>query len=171
MAYTDPSDVANSVQAQHDLAAEVINAYCRRSFGQKTEVTVDGSGSDTLNIPLPALSLSEVIQDGESIPVGRILVSGFRLIRTDGDWKEGKLNVVIRGVLGYNPPPALVIEASKRLVAKMVDGSWSPGNFGQIKVGSISYDSGRPEDANIIGDTMIEALLDPLVRKIRTFSV
>lgn len=171
MGYSTPEDVANSSQDQHDLAAEVIDAYCRRSFGQKSEFTLDGSGSDTLNLPLPILTLTEVTLGGQTLEVAKLLMNGNRLIRMEGDWTEGTANIVLKGSFGYNPVPALVVEASKRLVARMVNGSWQAGNFGAVKVGSVSYETPGASEANIIGDQMIEAMLDPLVRKVRFIPV
>ncbi len=172
MPYTAPEDVANSTQDQHDLAAEAIDAYCRRSFGQKNEFVMDGPGTDTIYLPLPVLGISAIFVDGVSVPTVNVVFEnkGNRLVRMDGDWTEGKLNVTVRGTFGYNPVPLLVVEASKRLVQSMVDGSWQPGSFGAVKVGSVSYETGGPEEANIIGDPTIEALLDPLRRKVRAFS-
>lgn len=167
MAYSSPEDVVNSSQEQHDLAAAVIDAYCRRSFGQKTGFVLDGSGSDTLYLQLPVISLSEASLDGRPLSVAGLLINGSRVVRTEGDWREGTLNVSLKGVFGYDPAPPLVVEASKRLVAKMVDGSWQPGNFGAVKVGSVSYETPSSQEANIIGDPLIEGLLEPYIRRVR----
>ena len=176
MSYTTPADVQGSTQDQHDLAAEAIDAYCRRSFVEESQYTLDGTDTDTLVVPLPVLSLSSITvmygsYDSEDVPLDTVAFSGQRIVRTDDYWPKGELNIVVQGLFGYSPVPALVIEASTRLVAKMVDGSWEPGNFGHVKVGSVTFETGDPVQANIIGDPMIEALLDPFVRKIKAIPI
>jgi hypothetical protein len=176
MSYTVPADVQDSTQDQHDLAAAAIDAYCRRSFVGAVQFTLDGTDTDTLVVPLPILSLTAITAmygsyDSEDIPLNTVAFSGQRLVRTDDYWPKGELNILVTGSFGYSPIPPLVIEASKRLVAKMVDETWEPGNFGTVKVGSVTFETGDPVQANIIGDPMIEAMLDPFVRKVRAIPI
>lgn len=105
------------------FATDLIDDYCGTSFEAKAfSVTRDGTGRIDLYLGvLFVASLTSVLIDGSSVPVGSFLArpEGV-LVRTDGIFTPSLygLNVIVAGTAGATATPAEEIKWAARTIAR-----------------------------------------------------
>ena len=117
-----------------DLATAYIDGITRQSCEPRTmTITVDGTGRQTIFLPVFAIEVTTVIVDGEAVTDFKVYNRFFpddrhnpKIYREVG-WPKGRQNVVITGTWGFvdkvgtdYQTPALIRQAAKRLVIREI---------------------------------------------------
>lgn len=158
----EASDVR--VQQEIDAATELIQGYCRRSFGVESEpraVSIDGSGHSTLFLPERLSELTAVTVDGQAVELVGVANYTTRLVRKDGVFPEGIQNVVLTGRWG-EPVPASIAKACARMVLAEIRPRLKKGIVASESIGKYSYQLRKTQPT---GDPEIDDLIRPHRRR------
>lgn len=113
----DLSDYMRQDISASDIAGIVIDAACetvrtyigrRLNYVEDDEITLDGSGTETLMLPeWPVIGTPVVEEDG--VAFTDFVVRGSRLVRTSGIWMPGVATISVTYSHGYATSEADVV--------------------------------------------------------------
>ena len=115
-----------------DLATAYIDGITRQWFEPRAiAITVDGTGGQTIFLPIFAIEVTTVTVDGQAVTDFKVYNRFFPddrrnpKIYRDAGWPEGRQNVSIQGTWGFvdkigtqYTTPAMIKQVAKRLVIR-----------------------------------------------------
>jgi hypothetical protein len=170
---TTPVQIASAQMALRDATAAIRN-YCRQYLERVNgeTVTLDSTGGTRLFLPeLPVLSISSVVENGETLVVDDDYKLGQHgiLHRIGSEWAEGIQIIVIVYTHGWQPVPddivAVCVRAASRAYQaglKAADSAGIPGiaskSLGDFSV-SFQSEAGGGTSEGVLGASAARLLL------------
>lgn len=119
----DADDVASCERAI-SAVTEAIKNYCQQEieFVEDDELTLDCDGGDMLFLPeLPVVSVSEVVEDDETLTVTDDYILGQYgiLYRVGQDWLDGVQKITVTYSHGYSTIPDDIVDVATRSAARV----------------------------------------------------
>lgn len=153
------ADIENFLQLEIDVgtqldsanraimeATEVIRNYCDQYISHVVNdvITVDGQGGGMLYLPeLPVLSVSEVIEDGDTLTQATDYILGQHgiLHRLRNIWSTGVQNISVTYSHGYSVIPVDIVGVCTRAAARAYQSGLTVADTGGM-MGLASYTLG-----------------------------
>jgi hypothetical protein len=119
---SEPGQVA-SVEAALQAATAAIRSYCRQEISLITDetITLDSSGGTRIFLPeLPVISVSQVVEDGETLTAGTDYKLGQHgiLHRLGRKWSAGIQNITVTYSHGYATIPDDIVAVCTRAASR-----------------------------------------------------
>lgn len=149
----DPTDAAATIALEGASAA--IRGWCHNAFDrvEDVELTVDGTGTDSLVLPALNIAVTTVEEEGEEVASDEYKVAareGILYRDWPATWRKGRRNIVITLDWGWEIYPPEVTMVAIAVATRIYTTATSGGatiSAEQVGRYQVTYDTGAGEGA------------------------